>query len=57
MTAATFTLADTRTLLHRNLMHALRYPAMSLSTLLMPLIFLLFKYAFGNTLGAGIGGS
>jgi len=57
MTAATFTLADTRTLLHRNLLHALRYPAMSLSTLLMPLIFLLFKYAFGNTLGAGIGGS
>ena len=58
MTAATFTLADTRTLLHRNLLHAQRYPAMSLSTLLMPLIFLLlFKYVFGNTLGAGIGGS
>jgi len=58
MTAATYTLTDTRTLLHRNLVHARRYPAMSLSTLLMPLIFLLlFKYAFGNTLGAGIGGS
>ena len=58
MTAATYTLADTRTLLHRNLVHAQRYPAMSLSTLLMPLIFLLlFKYVFGNTLGAGIGGS
>ena len=58
MTAATYTLADTRTLLHRNLVHAARYPAMSLSTLLMPLIFLLlFRYAFGNALGAGIGGS
>jgi ABC-2 type transport system permease protein len=58
MTAATYTLSDTRTLLHRNLLHALRYPAMSLSTLLMPLIFLLlFRYAFGNTLGAGIGGN
>ena len=58
MTAATYTFADTRTLLHRNLMHALRYPAMSVSGLLMPLIFLLlFKYAFGNALGAGIGGS
>ncbi len=58
MTAATYTLADTRTLLHRNLVHALRYPAMSLSSLLMPLIFLLlFNYAFGKTLGAGIGGS
>ena len=58
MTAATYTLSDTRTLLHRNLMHAQRYPAMSLSTLLMPLIFLLlFTYVFGRTLGAGIGGS
>jgi ABC-2 type transport system permease protein len=58
MTAATYTLSDTRTLLHRNLVHAQRYPAMSLSTLLMPLIFLLlFKYVFGHTLGAGIGGS
>ncbi len=53
-----YVLTDTRTLLHRNLMHALRYPAMSLSTLLMPLIFLLlFRYAFGNALGHGIGGS
>jgi ABC-2 type transport system permease protein len=58
MTAATYPLSDTGTLLHRNLVHALRYPAMSLSTLLMPLVFLLlFKYAFGNVLGAGIGGS
>jgi ABC-2 type transport system permease protein len=58
MTAASYTLADTRTLLHRNLVHAQRYPAMSLSTLLMPLVFLLlFKYVFGSTLGAGIGGS
>jgi ABC-type phosphonate transport system ATPase subunit len=32
-----YTLSDTRTLLHRNLVPALRYPAMSLSTLLMPL--------------------
>lgn len=58
MTAATDTLSDTSTLLHRNLVHARRYPAMSLSSLLMPLVFLLlFNYAFGKTLGAGIGGS
>jgi ABC-2 type transport system permease protein len=58
MTAASYTLSDTRTLLNRNMLHALRYPAMSLSTLMMPLVFLLlFRYAFGNTLGAGIGGS
>jgi ABC-2 type transport system permease protein len=57
MSTAAFTLSDTRTLLHRNLLHAIRYPAMSLSSLLMPVIFLLlFRYAFGNTLGAGIGG-
>lgn len=58
MTAATYSLSDTRTLLHRNLLHAVRYPAMSLNSLLMPLIFLLlFRYAFGRELGAGIGGS
>ena len=57
MSAATFALTDSRTLLRRNLLHALRYPGMSLSTLMMPLIFLLlFTYAFGSTLGAGIGG-
>ena len=58
MTAASYTFSDTRTLLDRNLKHAVRYPAMSLSSLLMPLLFLLlFRYAFGSTLGAGIGGS
>ncbi len=57
MTTAAYALTDTRTLLHRNLLHARRYPAMSLSSLLMPLIFLLlFRYAFGNALGAGLGG-
>jgi ABC-2 type transport system permease protein len=57
MTAATHVFADSRTLLRRNLLHALRYPAMSFGTLMMPLIFLLlFTYAFGSTLGAGIGG-
>jgi ABC-2 type transport system permease protein len=54
----TYTFSDTRALLHRNLVHARRYPSMSLSALLIPLMFLLlFRYAFGNTLGAGIGGS
>jgi ABC-2 type transport system permease protein len=58
MTSASYALSDTRTLLDRNFKHALRYPSMSLSSLLMPLLFLLlFRYAFGNELGAGIGGS
>jgi ABC-2 type transport system permease protein len=56
MTTMTHTFADSRTLLRRNMVHALRYPALSLSSLVMPLIFLLlFVYAFGSTLGAGIG--
>jgi ABC-2 type transport system permease protein len=57
MTRATHVFADSRTLLRRNMVHALRYPTMSASTLMMPLIFLLlFNYVFGSTLGAGIGG-
>ncbi|HEY4019199.1 MAG TPA: ABC transporter permease [Pseudonocardiaceae bacterium] len=57
MTTATHTFADSRTLLRRNIVHALRYPALSFSSLVMPLIFLLlFVYVFGRTLGAGIGG-
>ena len=58
MTAATMNaFADSRTLLRRNLVHAIRYPTMTLSSLVMPLLFLLlFTYAFGSTLGAGIGG-
>ncbi|HEY4459654.1 MAG TPA: ABC transporter permease [Pseudonocardiaceae bacterium] len=57
MTRTTHVFADSRTLLRRNMVHALRYPTMSFSTLMMPLIFLLlFTYAFGSTLGAGIGG-
>ena len=56
MTRTAHVVADTRTLLRRNMTHALRYPTMSLSTLMMPLIFLLlFNYVFGSTLGAGIG--
>jgi ABC-2 type transport system permease protein len=57
MSAATHVFADSRALLRRNMVHALRYPAMSLSSLMMPLIFLLlFTYVFGKTLGTGIGG-
>ena len=48
---------DTRTMLRRNLLHARRYPTMTFATLAMPvMILLLFNYAFGGALGAGIGG-
>jgi len=51
-----YALADSATMLRRNLRHALRYPAMTISTLLLPVvILLLFVGVLGGTLGAGIG--
>lgn len=48
---------DSRTMLRRNLKHALRYPAVSLGPVMMPLLMLLlFVYAFGDSIGAGMGG-
>jgi len=53
----TYALRDSRTMLRRNLVHALRYPGLSLTTILMPVIMLLiFAGLFGGTLGAGLGG-
>ena len=52
-----YALTDSATMLRRNLRHALRYPAMTVSTLMTPvLMLLLFNYAFGGALEAGIGG-
>ena len=49
-------MTDSLTMLRRNLRHALRYPSLTLSTVAMPvLILLLFNYAYGGALGAGIG--
>jgi ABC-2 type transport system permease protein len=43
-------------MLRRNLRHALRYPSMTVATVAGPvLILLLFNYAFGGALAAGIG--
>lgn len=53
----TYALRDSRTMLRRNLTHALRYPGLSLPTIMMPVIMLLiFAGLFGGTLGAGLGG-
>jgi ABC-2 type transport system permease protein len=50
-------MADSATMLRRNLKHALRYPSVSLSTAVVPIIFLLlFVYVFGGEIGAGISG-
>jgi ABC-2 type transport system permease protein len=56
MTTLAYAVHDSRTMLRRNLRHALRYPSMTIATLAGPvLILLLFNYAFGGALGAGIG--
>ena len=51
-------LTDSATMLRRNLRHALRYPSMTIATIAGPvIILLLFNYAFGDALAAGIGGA
>ena len=58
MTALALAAGDSATMLRRNLRHALRYPSMTLSTIGMPVVvLLLFTYAYGGALGAGIGGT
>ncbi|WP_446218629.1 ABC transporter permease [Micromonospora sp. IBHARD004] len=57
MTTLAHTLIDSRTMLHRQLLHLRRYPSLTGLLIGMPVIFLLlFAYVFGGTLGAGIGG-
>ncbi|MGW6024770.1 ABC transporter permease [Streptomyces sp. NPDC055099] len=49
---------DSTTMLRRNLLHARRYPSLTLNILLTPIVLLLlFVYVFGETMSAGIGGS
>ncbi|MFE4175293.1 ABC transporter permease [Streptomyces sp. NPDC056909] len=48
---------DSTTMLRRNLKHAIRYPSVGLGSAMMPiLMLLLFVYAFGDSIGAGMGG-
>ncbi|MGW7386283.1 ABC transporter permease [Streptomyces sp. NPDC054794] len=47
---------DCSTMLRRNLLHARRYPSLTLNLLLTPImLLLLFVYIFGDTMSAGIG--
>ena len=49
-------LADSATMLRRNLKHQLRYPSLTLMLIGLPLVFLLlFVYVFGGQLGASLG--
>ncbi|GAB2893437.1 ABC transporter permease [Streptomyces mayteni] len=48
---------DSATMLRRNLLHARRYPSLTLNLLLTPImLLLLFVYIFGGTMSQGIGG-
>ncbi|PZT69534.1 ABC transporter permease [Streptomyces sp. SW4] len=50
-------LRDCATMLRRNLLHARRYPSLTLNLLLTPImLLLLFVYIFGDVMSAGIGG-
>ncbi len=49
-------LRDSLIMLRRDLRHAMRYPAMTISGMALPILFLLlFAGVFGNTLHAGLG--
>ncbi|MGW2933010.1 ABC transporter permease [Streptomyces sp. NPDC001156] len=57
MSTLTYAVHDSMTMLRRNLKHAIRYPSVGLGSALMPiLMLLLFVYAFGDSIGAGMGG-
>ncbi|HEV2920344.1 MAG TPA: ABC transporter permease, partial [Actinomycetota bacterium] len=57
MSTLTYAVADSATMLRRQLRHMRRYLSMTLMLIGMPIVFLLlFVYIFGGTLGAGLGG-
>jgi ABC-2 type transport system permease protein len=57
MSSLSLTMRDSSTMLRRNLLHARRYPSLTLNLLLTPImLLLLFVYIFGNTMSSGIGG-
>ncbi|MGW0365815.1 ABC transporter permease [Streptomyces sp. NPDC002990] len=57
MSALSLALRDSNTMLRRNLLHARRYPSLTLNLLLTPImLLLLFVYVFGDVMSAGIGG-
>ncbi|MER6676280.1 ABC transporter permease [Streptomyces sp. NPDC000983] len=57
MSTASHALRDNMTMLRRNLLHARRYPSLTLNLLLTPVILLLlFVYVFGDVMSAGMNG-
>jgi ABC-2 type transport system permease protein len=52
-----YVVADAITMLRRNLLHVVRYPGLSMFTILGPVVILLLVvFVFGGTLGAGLPG-
>ncbi|MFI9778596.1 ABC transporter permease [Streptomyces sp. NPDC051956] len=57
MSSLSLAVRDSTTMLRRNLLHARRYPSLTLNLLLTPImLLLLFVYIFGDVMSAGIGG-
>ncbi|MFC1439180.1 ABC transporter permease [Streptacidiphilus sp. N1-10] len=57
MSTLTLAARDSGTMLRRNLLHARRYPSLTLNLLLTPImLLLLFVYIFGDVMSAGIAG-
>ena len=57
MSTLTYAVADSATMLRRQLRHMQRYASMTVMLVGMPIVFLLlFVYVFGGTLGNGLGG-
>lgn len=56
-TTTSHVVADAITMLRRNLLHVVRYPGLSMFTILGPVVILLLVvFVFGGTLGAGLPG-
>ncbi|WP_435220853.1 ABC transporter permease [Streptomyces sp. Tue6028] len=56
MNSVSLAVRDSATMLRRNLLHARRYPSLTLNLLLTPvMLLLLFVYIFGNTMSGGQG--
>ncbi|MFE4263208.1 ABC transporter permease [Streptomyces sp. NPDC056883] len=57
MSTLALAVRDSSTMLRRNLLHARRYPSLTLNLLLTPImLLLLFVYIFGDVMSAGVGG-
>ncbi|MFJ9907721.1 ABC transporter permease [Streptomyces sp. NPDC101152] len=58
MSTLALAVRDSSTMLRRNLLHARRYPSLTLNLLLTPvMLLLLFVYVFGNAMSGGAGRS